>query len=183
MSLLSKNHIDAGKADEYAAREDFCKLFTEDMTGLYLLSLVLTANHETAEQCFVAGLEDCVNGALAFKEWAHSWAKRRIIQCAIRAIAPGAQHTNDASKLWNHSEEKPWLAAILELDTFERFAFVMSVLEGYSDQECSILLGCSREEIANARSQALKDLSKLHADHARLFKDASFHPATNTQTF
>ena len=72
VNLLNKGHIDAAKADEHATSEDFRKLFTEDMTGLYLLSLLLTANHEKAEQCFVAGVEDTVKGNPVFKEWAHS---------------------------------------------------------------------------------------------------------------
>src|SRR6267378_2461648 len=88
VNLVNKIHIDAAKADEYATSEDFRKLFTEDMTGLYLLSLLLTANHEKAEQCFVAGVEDSVEGNPVFKEWARSWAKRAIIQNAVRVINP-----------------------------------------------------------------------------------------------
>src|SRR5438128_3293058 len=94
VNLLNKGHIDAAKADEHATSEDFRKLFTEDMTGLYLLSLLLTANHEKAEQCFVAGVEDTVKGNPVFKEWAHSWAKRTIQQ-----IAEYTKHEVTESKL------------------------------------------------------------------------------------
>ncbi len=41
----------------------------------------------------------------------------------------------------------------------ERFVFVMSVLEAYSDQECSLLLGCLRRDVADARIVAIKDLT------------------------
>ena len=62
----------------------------------------------------------------------------------------------------------------------------MSVLEGHSDQECSILLGCSRGEVITARTQALRRLSKLDAeldaDHVLPFADAALHPVTQTQT-
>ena len=34
------------------------------------------------------------------------------------------------------------IARLLRLEHFERFVFVMSVLEKYSDQDCSVLLGC-----------------------------------------
>jgi DNA-directed RNA polymerase specialized sigma24 family protein len=51
------------------------------------------------------------------------------------------------------------LRAIIELDALERFAFVMSVLEGYSDQDCQILLGCSRQTVVNARARALEHLA------------------------
>src|SRR2546430_12503376 len=96
VNLLNKGHIDAAKADEHATSEDFRKLFTEDMTGLYLLSLLLTANHEKAEQCFVAGVEDTVKGNPVFKEWAHSWAKRTIVNNAIKIMSPRSEeHTSE----------------------------------------------------------------------------------------
>ena len=72
----------------YASSTDFRQVFDEDMNGLYLLSFLLTADREKAEQCFVSGLEDAVNGNQVFKEWARSWARRVIIQNAVRAINP-----------------------------------------------------------------------------------------------
>jgi hypothetical protein len=157
MNLLCKSQTDTRKADEYAISEDFYRLFKEDVEGLYLLSYMLTADHEKAERCFVGGLEDSVNGNPVYKQWARSWARRQIIQRAIRTIAP-------------------------DLAALERFVFVMSTLEGYSDQECSILLGCSRGEVITARTQALRRLSKLDADHVLPFADAVLHPVTETHT-
>src|ERR1700704_5540359 len=94
MKMACKGHIDARKISEYATSEDFCKVFTEDVEGLYLLSYMLMADHEKAERCFVGGLEDSVNGNSVYKQWARSWARRRIIQCAIRT-APGLQHADE----------------------------------------------------------------------------------------
>src|ERR1039458_4345738 len=37
----------------------------------------------------------------------------------------------------------------------ERFVFVMSVLERYSDQDCSVLLSCSRQDVGETRMRAL----------------------------
>jgi len=178
MNLLFKSQTDSHKADEYAVSEDFYRLFKEDVEGLYQLSYMLMADHEMAERCFVGGLEDSANGSSVYKEWARSWARRQIIQCAIRTIAPRLQHANDELNVEAESEGNPALAAILRLDAFERFVFVMSTLEGYSDQECSILLGCSREEVITARTQALRRLSKLDADHVLPFADAALHPVT-----
>ena len=45
----------------YASSTDFRQVFDEDMKALYLLSFLLTADREKAEQCFVSGLEDAVN--------------------------------------------------------------------------------------------------------------------------
>jgi len=182
MNLLCKSQPDTHKANEYAMSEDFCRLFKEDAEELYLLSYMLMADHEKAERCFVGGLEDSVNGNSVYKQWARSWARRRIIQCAIRTIVPGFQHADDELNVEAESEENPALAAILQLPAFERFVFVMSTLEGYSDQECSILQGCSRGEVITARTQALRRISKLDADHVLLFADAALHPVTKTQT-
>jgi hypothetical protein len=181
MKLPCKSQTDTRKGDEYATSEDFCRLFKEDAEGLYQLSYMLMADHEKAERCFVGGLEDSVNGNSVYKQWARSWARRRIIQCAIRTIAPGFQHADNELNVETESEENPALAAILHLAAFERFVFVMSTLEGYSDQECSILLGCSRGEVITARTRALRRLSKLDADHVLPFADAALHPETKTQ--
>ena len=60
------------------------------------------------------------------------------------------------------AENNPF-AAILSLDTFERFVFVMSILEGQSDAECAILLRCSRRDVMMARVLALKRQSSTDA--------------------
>ena len=51
--------------------------------------------------------------------------------------------------------------AILELAPLERFVFVMSVLERYSDHDCSIILGCPRRDIATVRARAMQQLVTL----------------------
>src|ERR1700739_3606624 len=72
----------------YATSEDFRKLFKEDTQSLYLLSFLLTANHEKAEKCFVQGLDDCIEGNPVFHAWAHSWGPRIIVRNALAMIAP-----------------------------------------------------------------------------------------------
>src|SRR5258708_35297021 len=73
-------------AGETASTDDFRRIFDENMSSLYLLAFLLTADHGRAEQCFVSGLEDAVGSNPVFKEWAHSWARRVIIQNAVRLI-------------------------------------------------------------------------------------------------
>src|ERR1700726_1604107 len=82
----------------YASSADFQQIFDEDMSALYQLSFLLTADHEKAEQCFVSGLEDAIEGNPVFKEWARSWARRAIIQNAVRAINPRHGEQFDRSK-------------------------------------------------------------------------------------
>lgn len=148
----------------YTTSEDFCRIFKEDADRLYLLSFLLTGDHATAEKCFVQGLGDAVEGSPVFKEWAQSWARRTIIRNAIRMIQPrptdgsGAiSRSDDASSAATGPAE---IAAVVALPVFERFVFVMTVLEGYSNQECSLLLGCTRAEVNAAREEALRRLGR-----------------------
>jgi DNA-directed RNA polymerase specialized sigma24 family protein len=152
----------------YATKNDLCRIFSEQKKSLYLLALLLTADAEKAEQCFVAGIGDRLEGNPVFREWARSWVRRTIIQRAIRMIEPARQKLTVADTEPVTLEVEPRLKAVLELGTLERFVFVMSVLEGYSYQDCSILLGCSRQAVVNARTRALKhvaDVAEMGARH------------------
>jgi DNA-directed RNA polymerase specialized sigma24 family protein len=51
--------------------------------------------------------------------------------------------------------------AVIALSAFERFVFVMSVLEGHSFQECSLCLNCSRQEVTTARIRAFERIANL----------------------
>ena len=159
----------------YATSSQFCQIFAEDENALYLLSLLLTADASKAEQCFVAGLEDSIHGNRVFKEWARSWSKRMIMKNAIRLISPapakvnGAQHVSDLEAL--ALDLGGSLTAVVQLAPFERFVFVMSVLEGYSLQECSILLNCTKEAAAMAQARALQNIALLKAEqHSRVVR-------------
>jgi hypothetical protein len=158
------NAMRIASSSSYANSSDFCRIFDEDLDELYQLSFLLTGNHENAKQCFVSGLENSVNENRVFKEWARSWARRTIIQCAVRIINP--KPMQDHSPLSsNRSDEtgveQPEIAAVLELKPFDRFVYVMSVLERYSDQDCSVLLGYPRRDVVEARIRALQQVGTL----------------------
>src|SRR6266436_3362958 len=87
------------RAAAYANSDDFRRIFDDDMNSLYLLAFLLTADREKAEQCFVSGLEDAVEGNPVFKEWARSWARRAIIQNAVRVIKPRPWEGNSRSRV------------------------------------------------------------------------------------
>jgi DNA-directed RNA polymerase specialized sigma24 family protein len=141
---------------------DFCRIFEKDMNRLYLLSFMLTGDRSTAEQCFVGGLHIAQEGNQVFKEWAESWARRAIIQNAIQMIRPRKAaddtHSTLVPDIGNALTQRAEIAGIVDLPAFERFAFVMSVLEGYSDQECALLLGCAPGDAAAGRTRALERL-------------------------
>jgi DNA-directed RNA polymerase specialized sigma24 family protein len=161
--MLASTHIIDERATTYRTGTDFCKIFTEEMNSLYLLAFLLTADSDKAEQCFVSGLGECVEGTGAFMEWAHSWARRTIIKQAIRTIMPTPEHSDQVSFVSTNGRStygkySP-MGAIVALSAFERFVFVMSVLESQSDEDCSILLECSRPDVMIARELALRRLS------------------------
>jgi hypothetical protein len=154
--------IQISRPTPYASSGDFCRIFYEQTDSLYRLSFLLTAERMKAEQCLVSGLEDSLKGSRVFKEWARSWARRAIIQNAVRVINPHPME-KDATSSFNSSgrtlaAEPAEIAAILELAPFERFVYVMSVLERYSDQDCSVLLGCVRRDVVAARIRALRQI-------------------------
>jgi hypothetical protein len=164
----------------YASSEDFGQVFDEDLNSLYLLSYLLTTDHEKAEHCFVSGLEDAVEGNPVFKEWARSWARRVIIVNAVRAINPQPMETSNRSTSASVSGngktppvEQVEIAAVLALQPFERFVYVITVLERYSDQDCSLLLGCARQDVVAARTRAFEQIASAVASHSRQLPPAS----------
>ncbi len=153
-----------GRASEYASAKDFCAVFHRDMDVLYWLALTLTADAGKAEQCFVAGLDECIAGNAVFKEWARSWSKRVVIKNAIRLISPrpGMPIHPPAARAQEKagSRVEVVLAALAHLRPFDRFVFVMSVLEGYPARDCATLLGCSPTDVVNARVRALLEMRR-----------------------
>jgi DNA-directed RNA polymerase specialized sigma24 family protein len=165
--MLEAKHITS--PTPYASSRDFQRIFNEERDALCRLSFLLTADHEKAQQCFVSGLEDSVKGNPVFKEWARSWARRTIIQNAVRLINPRPME-KDAPSPFNSTGKTPAteqaeIGAVLDLTPFERFVFVMSVLEHYSEHECSILLGCSRRDVIAARIRALQQIGSKIESH------------------
>jgi hypothetical protein len=132
------------------------------MRSLFQLSILLTADAEKAEQCFIGGLEECLSGFDVSMEWARLWTRRAIIKRAITLVKPVPKDRNCqtlTSLQWNSKPANDNLIrAIFSLGAFERFVFVMSLLERQSDRDCCTLLNCRRRDIESARGAAMKSL-------------------------
>jgi hypothetical protein len=142
------------------------------MHSLYLLSFMLTADKDKAEQCFIGGLGECVEGIGAFMEWSRLWARRAIIKQAVAMMRPAPKDTDHWSPISTKGPaalNNGLFAAILSLCAFERFVFVLSILEGQSDGDCLSLLRCSRREVVIARELALRFLvtTDTGGDHSQ----------------
>jgi Sigma-70, region 4 len=182
VNWLNTHRVAAERTGQRATCEDFRELFTEDVHDLHLLSFLLTANHEKAERCFVAGLDECVDGDSVLKEWARPWAQRMIVRNAVQMIAPqpGAARStpstfcsaDDANLAAIAFEDGPF-AKILALSDFERFVYVLSVLEGYPLQDCATLLGTSRQTVEETRVRALQHIADAERLIAAPMNDAS----------
>jgi hypothetical protein len=172
----------------YASSDDFRRVFDDDMNTLYLLSFLLTADREKAEQCFVSGLEDAVEGNPVFKEWARSWARRVIIVNAMKVVNPQPVENNAGSSSAPVSSngktlpvEQVEIAAVLGLEPFERFVYVLTVLERYSDLDCSLLLNCARRDVVVARARAFERIGSAMASHSRQLPPASSEQAASDE--
>ena len=164
MTRLQNTQIRKDNANRYTTGDDFCRVFSEELDSLYQLSFLAIGDHDKAERCVLAGLEDCRRANHVFWGWAPSWAKCTIIRHAIRELRP-RPHRNSSSwaeldlrysrKLSNFRGGCFKAEAVLALEDFERFVFVLSVLEQFSDHDCAVLLGCSLLEVREARTQAI----------------------------
>jgi hypothetical protein len=156
-----------------ATIQRFRKLLTQGVSSLYLLSFLLTGNRKEARRCFVAGVADCIDGNRVFKKWAMSWARSIIVHNAIQIRSPHAGpprsggselHSATDHNLSNNALRYGPFANVLALEDFERFVYVLSVLEGYTDWECSVLLKSSPQEIGQTRSRALRHMAEVDSE-------------------
>ena len=170
MRLVRRNQEEGG----YATSVDFCQMFAAEIDGLYQLALVLTVDPKTAEQAFVAGLEDSLNSNHVLKQCTHSWAKLMVIQHAIRLVQPRPTDSGLVAALMFSGQERKEtrcsknhfdLSSVLSLAPFERFVLVITVLERHSDHECALLLNCFALEVRQARANALGQLANSDRTH------------------
>jgi len=147
----------------YATRSDFCESLAHDAQPLYLLAFLLTGSHPDAEQCFIATVEDALRAIDVLKGWESSWSKRCLIVNAVRCVFPGP--TESMRKPHGRSGvvesgARCTINSVARLSPpIQRFVFVISVLERYSEHECALLLGLSPREVVEARIHALWQLS------------------------
>jgi len=96
-----------------------------------------------------------VEGIGVFIDRARLWTRRAVLKHAIQMMRPEPENAENVSFLsFRGAATSPRnnpSAQILLLGEFERFVFVMSILEGQSDEECALFLRCSRRDVMMAR--------------------------------
>jgi hypothetical protein len=162
MAERAQTQVPGSAESQYATREDFRKILDEDLNRLYQLSFLLTADHQKAEKCFVASIDDCANENRVFKAWARAWTRRVVVENAIRELKPRPRRSDLPSlpSLGNQRSSCPaghlTIDVLLRLADFERFVFVVCVLERYREYDCAILLGCSAFQVREAWVRAIE---------------------------
>jgi len=167
MNVLKNNS--QSRNEGFASKEDFQNIFLDNIDGLYQIAFLLTGEHEKAEVALVSGLEDSLRSNRVFRNWAGAWARRTVIKTAIALVRPrSTQPSFSATGTLDGQNADAESRTILSLGDFDRFVFVISVLERITDIDCALLLGCSRLEVREARVRALEQLPKqeVKADHS-----------------
>jgi hypothetical protein len=144
------------RAAEYATADEFCAIFRDNMKPFYVLALWLTASDAEAEQCFIAALSDCRKSTGVFRPWAYSWSQLAIVKNAIRIVQPSLSDTSFFTDGASSAGNIPAGGqSVMRLSPFDRFVYVLSVLDRYSSRDCAILLGCRRQDIERAKRRAI----------------------------
>lgn len=163
MNQYQQKHVENARAN-YETPADFCQVFESDTTQLYLLAFLLTGNHKDAERCVLSTVDTAFSGQGVFKGWARTWIKRALIKHAIQIVSPASGSGAGQNDSWDTQHRgMPGdleIDAVTRLSPLERFIFVMSVLEHYSDWECSLQLGCDMKRVAQLRVRALRGLRR-----------------------
>jgi hypothetical protein len=158
----NKAKIASFRAD-YATHIDFCDVLRNETKHFYLLAFLLIANHQESEHCFESMVEEAFREQTVLKEWVRSWIKRRLIENAIKMVSPASARSPQKRDPWGLGQCEPHrehtIDTVTTLAVFERFVFVISILERYSDRDCALLLGCGANSVAQARIRALRRLS------------------------
>jgi DNA-directed RNA polymerase specialized sigma24 family protein len=157
---------------QYARKEEFVSLFERERVSLQRLALLLAANSETAKQCLISSFRQCVASSSVSKDWILSWTRRMVICNAISlVIGPEGQsfvntydETDNELIAFFPDDSFGAIAeseSICDLPEFDRFVFVICVLERYSMHDCALLLGRSPRDIDEARRRVVSQVAQI----------------------
>ena len=157
---------------EYASKDEFVSVLECERPGLQRLALSLTANSEAAKRCLICAFRECLASSSVSKEWVHSWTRRMVIRNAISLVMgpggkPSVNTNNDADNgLIEFSPDDSLdvcavSESILDLPEFDRFVFVICVLERYSMHDCALLLGRPPRDVNEARQRVGNQVGQI----------------------
>jgi hypothetical protein len=93
-----------------------------------------------------------------------SWIKRRLIENAIKIVSPALAGNGQRRELWSSGQREAQreceIDSVTKLAALERFVFVMSILERYSNWDCALLMGCSHEPSSTSANESFAPTSR-----------------------
>lgn len=157
--------------ERFATSTDFCNIVVKELRSLHKLAFLLTTNYAQAQECILLALDHAFEEQGVHIEWAQCWTKRAVIKNAIRIVFGDAALTERTREHWVDSEPgslaSSMINGITRLAPLERFLYVLSVLEKFSDRECSVMLSCCLDDVAEGRIRALRRLPTFDAASRR----------------
>lgn len=148
---------------------DLAQAWLDEITELYLLCFLLTADKILAERCFGMVMDDYLGiPAAGVREWASSQGRASVVQRAVQVVRPQPKQVHSWSfppgtRLLLSDVHQPF-AAITSLGAFERFVFVLSVIEGVSDEACALLLQCEVAQVERSRELANRLIAAVETE-------------------
>jgi|GEM_PF-1854927 len=151
------------------------RIFSEHMSELYRLALVLTGDRERSIQAFTGALNSD-DDPPAFQKFMLSWAKRLVIVAALGTMrrqiresmlqtrmivrdggisGPAHAEPVDLERLTGRELEE----ALLALDTFPRCVVVLMLLERLPIEEVTVLLAADKRTVKMAQAQGIAELA------------------------
>jgi DNA-directed RNA polymerase specialized sigma24 family protein len=173
MTFCKKDRL--AEERKYASAEDFRQVFTNDRARLYELAFLLSGDRGKAERILATSLEDSEKSTGVFKDWAHNWAKHTVIQSAIRIVGPQPRGDADyyrpmnlpaSGELLKLQDHELATSRIFELDDFDRFVFVLTVLQRYSDHDCALLLSAFFRDVRHSRLRGMQKMAAVESNEA-----------------
>ena len=156
-------------ANDHASPDDVRRVFVEHVSSLYKLSFLLTGNRDDAERCFMAAIDDTfdVIRVRIPRHSVQSRAKRAIVEQAVRVLKPRPQQKSNGTSILSNISDRDYLSSgrqavihrVLSLRVFERFVFVLCLLERHTVEECAELLDCNVQEVLGGRMRALVSIA------------------------
>lgn len=192
LTLVPKGSPASFSEDCYATETDFQRFFASQMSAMFQLALLLNADVETAEECLIDAMRECLEAEQVYKRFIGVWARRAVIRHGIRLA--GARHLDGAGI--NSEIDVPCPAhdtpnlppiasceygAIFSLRTFERLVYVLAIIEGYTVSDCALLLGKPPSDIRCALEEAAAQVEateqKMSRRSARIGRAAAKPPS------
>lgn len=165
--------ITSHKNVEYATADDIQKHFAAAMNDLYCLAFLLTANADSAEDCLIRSIRECLKCRNILRETLFAWVRGTVVRNGITIVKDSdglsfGDTPRDSIPLVPESS-RPFIgttdysAGILELSNFERLVYVICIVEHCASLQCALLLGRSREEVREVRNRALAHIAEFES--------------------